>query len=285
MSNLKEAIKLEYQKVASDFIYGIKKYCKVEHPKKGKIIFDLFDFQAECLKQFFTHRYNIILKSRQMGISTLVAAYILFKMLFNENFKVLIIATTQNVAANLVRKVQVMNENLPVWLRGKSVSDNKLQLELTNGSFVKAVSSSSNSGRSEALSLLVIDEAAFIDRFSDIWTAAQMTLATGGDAIVLSTPNGVGNLFHKLYETAELDINSEETKGLEKFNPIKLPWYLHPERDQAWRDQQTALVGTRQASQECLGGNSLITVRNKITGQVKEISLKDFYEEVNSASL
>ena len=282
MSNpsIKDAIKAKYEKISQDFIYGIKKYCKVEHPIKGKILFNLFPFQEDTLRQFFKHRFNIILKSRQMGISTLVAAYILFKMLFNENFKVLIIATTQDVAANLVRKVQIMNENLPVWLRGKSVSNNKLTLELVNGSIVKAVSSSSHSGRSEALSLLVIDECAFVDRAEEIWTSAQSTLATGGDAILLSTPNGVGNLFHKLYEEAELGTSSELTAGLDKFNPIKLKWDLHPERNQTWRDQQTALLGIRSAAQECLWGKSIVTVQNKITGEIKDILYEDLYEEL-----
>lgn len=249
--DIRERIKEEFVKIKNDFIYGIKKYCKVEHPIRGKILFNLFPFQEETLKQFFLHRFTIILKSRQMGISTLVAAFILFKMIFHENYKVLIIATTQDVAANLVKKIQVMNDGLPIWLRGTAVSDNKLKLELSNGSFVKAVSSSATSGRSEALSLLVIDEAAFVDRFSEIWTSAQMTLSTGGSAIILSTPNGVGGLFHKLFEAAEDSTSIEELEGLEKFNPIRLPWHLHPERDQKWREQQTALLGVRQAAQEC----------------------------------
>ncbi len=211
-----------------------------------------------------------------MGISTLIAAYALLNMIFRKNYKVLVIATTQDVAANLVRKVKVMYDNLPSFLKAKRLTaDNKLSMELPNGSSIKAVSSSAHSGRSEALSLLIIDEAAFVDRFSEIWTASQMTLATGGAAIVLSTPNGVGNLFHRIYADAEAGVQAEVLEGIEQFCPIKLPWYLHPERDQAWRDLQTTLLGKREAAQECVAGNTIITVKNTKTGCIEHITIDE----------
>tara|TARA_R110000765_G_scaffold88912_5_gene169948 strand:- start:619 stop:1995 length:1377 start_codon:yes stop_codon:yes gene_type:complete len=177
-----------------------------------------------------------------LGISTLTAGYALWKMLFKSDFNVLVIATKQDVAKNLVTKVRVMHENLPKWLRGQVLEDNKLSLRLTNGSQVKAISSKSDAGRSEALSLLIFDEAAFIDRIEDIWTAAQQTLATGGDCIALSTPNGVGNWFHKHWVAAEAG---------GEFNTIRLHWTVHPDRDDAWREKQTELLGEKMAAQEC----------------------------------
>lgn len=252
MNKIQEAIKQEFSRCLNDYIYAIKKYFYVEHPKKGKILFQLFPFQEDTIRDLIKHRFVIIGKSRQMGISTLLAAYALLNMIFKKNYKILVIATTQDVAANLVRKVRVMYDNLPSFLKAKRlISDNKLSMELPNGSSIKAVSSSASSGRSEALSLLIIDEAAFVDRFEEIWTSAQMTLATGGDAVILSTPNGTGNLFHKMFKAAETGLINEEMEGLEKFHAIRLPWFLHPERDQVWREQQTALLGKRAAAQEC----------------------------------
>lgn len=202
------------------------------------------------MKAFYDNKYNIVLKSRQMGISTLVAGYIMYKMLFEDEFKVLVIATKQDVAKNLVQKIQLMFDMLPPFIKSgvEIKNNNKLELVLSNGSSVKAVSSSPSAGRSEALSLLVIDEAAFIENFDPIWTAAQSTLSTGGDAIILSTPNGTGGLFYKLWAEAEA---GDAAEGLDKFNPIKLKWNLHPERDQKWRDQQDTLIGKRSAAQEC----------------------------------
>ena len=120
--------------------------------------------------QFAEHDYSVILKSRQLGISTLTAGYTLWSMIFNSDFNALVIAIKQDTAKNLVTKIRVMHEFLPSWLKGNILEDNKLSLRLANGSQVKAVSSSPDAGRSEALSLLVIDEAAFIDSIDDIWT-------------------------------------------------------------------------------------------------------------------
>ena len=240
---LKEIIKEEYQRCASDPIYFMKKYCMIQHPVRGKIPFHLFPYQEDTLTQFKDCRYNIVLKSRQTGISTLVAGFSLWKMLFNQDFNVLVIATKQEVAKNLVTKVRVMNQYLPSWLKLETAEDNKLSLRYANGSQIKATSAAGDAGRSEALSLLVFDEAAFIDKIEEIWVSAQSTLSTGGNAIILSTPNGVGNFFHKTW------VGSED--GTNTFNNIRLHWSVHPERDQSWRDEQEVLLGPKGAAQEC----------------------------------
>jgi len=210
---------------------------------RGKIPFHLFPYQEDTLTQFKDCRYNIVLKSRQTGISTLVAGFSLWKMLFNQDFNVLVIATKQEVAKNLVTKVRVMNQYLPSWLKLETAEDNKLSLRYTNGSQIKATSAAGDAGRSEALSLLVFDEAAFIDKIEEIWVSAQSTLSTGGNAIILSTPNGVGNFFHKTWVGAE--------DGTNGFNTIKIHWSVHPERGQEWRDEQEKLLGPKGAAQEC----------------------------------
>jgi len=143
----------------------------------------------------------------------------------------------------LVTKVRVMHANLPSWLKQKCVEDNKLSLRYKNGSQIKAVASGDEAGRSEALSLLVLDEAAFIDKIDGIWAAASQTLSTGGQCLALSTPNGVGNWFHKTWMDAE--------DGLNDFNFMRLHWTVHPERKQDWRDDQDKLLGPSLAAQEC----------------------------------
>ena len=234
----------EYIKCAQDPVHFFKKYCYIQHPQRGRILFNLYPFQSRVLTLLDKNPYSIILKSRQLGISTLSAGYALWLMLFHENKNVLALATTQATARNLVQKVQFMYENLPSWLKVDSVENNKLSLKLKNGSRVQAKSSSSDAARSEAVSLLIIDEAAFIENVAETWASAQQTLATGGGAIVLSTPYGTGNWFHQMWVRAEAGEND--------FLPIKLPWNLHPERDQKWRDKQDELLGDpRLAAQEC----------------------------------
>ena len=240
---IKEVIKKEYVKCAQDPAYFMKKYCMIQHPIQGKIPFELYDFQDKVVSEFQEHRMNVILKARQLGISTLTAGYSLWMMTFQQDKNILVIATKQEVAKNLVTKVRVMHANLPSWLKQRCVEDNKLNLRYRNGSQIKAVSSGPEAARSEALSLLILDEAAFIDKIDDIWTASQSTLTTGGQCIALSTPNGVGNWFHKTW------VEAEEGRGL--FNPIKLHWTVHPDRGDEWRKEQDTLLGIGSAAQEC----------------------------------
>jgi hypothetical protein len=273
--DLKQIIRQEFVRCVADPVHFMRKYCYIQHPQRGRILFNLYPFQEKVLTHFQNNPYSIVLKSRQLGISTLGAGYALWLMLFHKDKNVLTLATTQATARNLVSKVQFMYENLPSWLTVPSVEDNKLSLRLTNGSKIQAKSSNSDSARSEAVSLLLIDEAAFIDNIGETWASAQQTLATGGGAIVLSTPYGTGNWFHQTWVRAESREND--------FLPIKLPWYVHPERDQAWRTRQDDLLGDpRLAAQECdcLWGPTLITVQDTKTGEEKVISLEDLFWEL-----
>jgi hypothetical protein len=241
--NLKQVIKREYLKCVEDPVHFMRKYCTIQHPKEGKIKFDLYPFQEKCLQEFDKNRYNIILKSRQLGISTLSAGYSLWTMLFQNDKNILVIATGKDTAKNLVTKVRVMYDGLPSWLKTQTEEVNKLSLRFKNGSQIKAIASNESAGRSEALSLLILDEAAFIDKIDEIWTAAQQTLATGGDCIVLSTPNGVGNWFHQQWVGAE--------DGTNEFNTIRLHWTNHPDRNESWRKEQDKILGPSKAAQEC----------------------------------
>lgn len=241
--DVKKIVIQEYAKCAKDPAYFMRKYCYIQHPQRGRILFNLYPFQDKVLHLFRDHQYLITLKSRQLGISTLAAGYSLWLMIFHKDKNVLALATTQATARNLVTKVQFMYDQLPSWLRLKAVEKNKLSLRLKNGSRISAKSSNSDAARSEAVSLLIIDEAAFIDNIEETYASAQQTLATGGQCMALSTPNGIGNWFHQTFEKAETGENS--------FVPIRLPWTVHPERNQEWRDQQDADLGPRMAAQEC----------------------------------
>jgi len=241
--NIKKIIAQEYIKCAKDPAYFMKKYCYIQHPTRGRILFSLYPFQSKVLHLFRDNQYIITLKSRQLGISTLSAAYSLWLMLFHKDKNVLALATTQATARNLVSKTMFMYDELPRWLKLPAKEKNKLSLRLKNGSKITAKSSNADAARSEAVSLLLIDEAAFIDNIEETFTAAQQTLATGGQCMALSTPNGIGNWFHQTWEKAESRENS--------FLPIRLPWTVHPERDDTWREQQDKDLGPRMAGQEC----------------------------------
>ena len=239
----REEILKEIVKSGKNPSYFINNYAKISHPLQGLIPFKTYNYQEELISDFNDYRFNVVLKARQLGISTITAAYVAWMMLFHRDKNVLVIATKFGTAANLVKKVKAIHKHLPGWLKIADISiDNRTSFELSNGSQIKASSTSSDAGRSEALSLLVIDEAAHVEGLEELWTGLYPTLSTGGRCIALSTPNGVGNWFHQTCIDAEMQKND--------FHLITLPWDVHPDRDRAWFDKETKNMSRRQIAQE-----------------------------------
>ena len=235
----------EIVRCGKDPSYFMNKYVKIQHPQRGTIPFKTYSFQDDCLKDFVDHRFNVILKSRQLGLSTLSAAYAAWLAIFYKDKNILVIATKLSVAMNFIKKVKTAIRGLPQWLILPEITtNNKQSVEFSNGSTIKAVPTSEDAGRSEALSLLIVDEAAFVRNFDELWMGLYPTLSTGGRAIVLSTPNGVGGQYYDIYVKAESREN--------EFNPIKLPWDVHPERDDDWFEKETKNLNQKQVAQELL---------------------------------
>jgi hypothetical protein len=240
--NKKQRVK-EILKCGKDPTYFLKTYARISHPLHGLILFNTYDFQDRLLEDFNDYRFNVILKARQLGISTITAGYIVWMMLFHRDKAVLVMATKFATAGNLVNKVKKIMKNLPDWIRIATIDiDNRTSFILSNGSSIKATSTSGDAGRSEALSLLVLDEAAHIDGLEELWTGLYPTLSTGGRCIALSTPNGVGNWFHKTCAAADAGTNN--------FNLTTLMWDVHPDRDQEWFKKETKNMSKRQIAQE-----------------------------------
>ena len=239
----KKEILKEVVKAGKDPVYFTTNYCRISHPQRGLIPFKAYDYQQELLKDFNDYRFNIILKARQLGISTITAAYIAWLMLFHRDKNILVVATKLQTATNLVKKVKAIIKNLPDWMRISDIEiDNRTSFELKNGAQIKGSSTSGDAGRSEALSLLVIDEAAHVEKLDDLWTALYPTLSTGGRCIALSTPNGVGNWFHQNCVESEAGTND--------FYMTTLMWDVHPDRDMKWFEKETKNMSKRQIAQE-----------------------------------
>jgi len=243
----------EYLNCRSDPIYFLKKYGTIK-TTSGKTSFDLYPFQEDVINCFLEYSYNIILKSRQLGISTLCAGYVAWLITFFKDKEVYTLATKGRVATNLISKIKLVLNNLPDWMAPKQLVDQRQNIELANGSRAQAVATTDDAGRSESLNLLIIDEASFINNSSieSIWLAAQPTLTTGigGDCIVLSTPNGVGTWFHQQWVKAEEGEKTKKGDTEIMFHPIKLPWNVHPDRDKNWEKRERSKLGDTGFSQE-----------------------------------
>ena len=239
----------EILRCGSDASYFINTYIKIPHPLKGMLKFDTFPFQDDCLKKFQENRFVIVNKSRQLGLSTVSAGYALWMALFQKEKNILVIATKFETSKLFLKKVEAMLDSLPSWLVMPKLKARTVKnIDFSNGSKIKAIPTSADAGRGEALSLLIVDEAAHVEGIDELWLGLSPTLSTGGSAILISTPSGVGTFFHKIWEGAKNETNN--------FIPIELPWTVHPERDQAWfEDQRKAIIdaiGERGVAQELL---------------------------------
>lgn len=225
----KQNLRDEIIRCGKDPCYFIRTYVKIKHPVKGLIPFKMYDYQEELVNDYESNRFNIVLKARQLGISEVTAAYATWLMLFHREKNIIVMASKAETAKNIIRKVGTALKKLPKWLMLADVTtDNKLSIELSNGSRCAAIATSEDAGRSEAVSFLIIDEAAFIQRFDELWTGLYSTIAAGGRATILSTPNGVGNKFHQLC------VDAQDGKNEFKFHQFM--WWAHPERIEGLRD-------------------------------------------------
>lgn len=237
----------------STFIYVI-------HPVQGKISFDLYNYQRSVLYHFLKNRFNIVLKFRQAGLTELISMYCLWLAMFHPNKNIQIISIKDRVAKKVLRRIKYMYRNLPYFLRISVVNGRPgeigtgTEIEFSNGSTITSIPTTEDAGRSEAVSLLVIDEAAIVRWATQIWAAAFPTLSTGGSSIINSTPYGVGNFYHKQWVDA--------VAGGNEFFPIRLHWRMHPERDNEWYRVMASALGPRRTAQEIDGdfltsGNSV----------------------------
>ena len=238
-------------KVRKDPFY-FSTFINVIHPIKGKVPFHLYPYQVKVLHDFLQHRFNIVLKFRQAGLTELIAMFCLWYAMYHRNKNINIISIKDTVAKKVLRKIKFMYRNLPDHLKIPVVNGTRSkdigtasEMEFSTGSIISSIPTTEEAGRSEALSLLVIDEAAIVRWANTIWAAAFPTLSTGGRAILNSTPYGMGNFFHKTWTDATLRNNP--------FNPIRLTWQMHPERDMSWYAKMSEALGPRRTAQEIDG--------------------------------
>lgn len=237
-------------KVSKDIFY-FSHFIWVINPVLGRVRFDLYPYQKSVLYNFLKERFNIILKFRQAGITELISMYCLWLAMYHSNKKINIISIKDTIAKKVLKKIKFMYKNLPWYLQTPIINGrigeygSASTMEFSNGSIIESIPTSDQAGRSESLSLLVIDEAAIVRWAAQIWAAAFPTLSTGGSAIVNSTPFGVGGFYHSTWVDA--------ISGSNPFNPIRLYWQMHPDRDQDWYDEMATALGPKRTAQEIDG--------------------------------
>ena len=231
----------EYRKCAPDtkdpekllkaFVYFCENHWSIRHPEQGRIRFYLFEAQIETVESWLSTRYSLILKARQIGFSTLVAAFAYWNAQFYPDRPILMLSRTEREAIKLLQKAKYGYQFLDEWFRWRAGPMNATQtkMEFTNGSYIESLPSASDPARGESAYLVVVDELAFLQNSEEAWSAIEPVADVGGRVIMLSTANGEGNLFHRLWVGA--------TNGTNRFTPLFFPWSANG-RTQDWYESK-----------------------------------------------
>tara|TARA_Y100000401_G_scaffold117395_1_gene126011 strand:- start:3852 stop:5489 length:1638 start_codon:yes stop_codon:yes gene_type:complete len=222
----------EYIKCSQDPKYFIKNYVKIVHVDKGLVPFHLWDFQEDMIDKFHDNRFVICKMPRQTGKSTTIIGFLLHYVLYNEDTRVAILANKGSTARELLGRLQLAYENLPMWLQQGIVEWNKGNIELENGSKILASATSSSAIRGGTFNIIFLDEFAFVPPgiADEFFRSVYPTISSGTSTkvLIVSTPNGM-NMFYKMW------INAVE--GRSDYVPVDVHWSAVPGRDSEWKEQ------------------------------------------------
>ena len=226
MSITKEQALIEYAKCVKNTPYSLRTYLQTYDNTKSKFVpLDLFPDQETLVEDYDNYEENIALKYRQAGVSTVTAAWASKKVVFankQKPEKILVIANKLDTAVEFANKIRGFTEQWPNWMGVTFSSEKNSQrhFKLSNGCEVKAVATSPDALRGYTPTVLIFDEAAYIEANDDFWSACMASLSTGGKVIVISTPNGYDAIYYSIYEQA--------IKGMNNFKVTEMFWWRDP---------------------------------------------------------
>lgn len=242
----------ELRKCAKDPIYFIKNYVKIKHPKRGKIPFAMYDYQEQLVNMYMGNRFNIILSARQTGKTETSCAFLLWYAIFQPERTVLIASNKSSNAMEIISKIKFAYEELPNWLKPGIDDDNwnKHTCSFDNKSRIVSTTTSKDSGRGLAISLIYCDELAFVKNHvqEEFWDSILPTISTGGAMIITSTPNGDSNLFARMWFSSAAKVPEERLD--DDFVPLHVKWDQPPGRDSKFKQTMITKLGERKWEQE-----------------------------------
>ena len=234
----------EYVKCALSFTYFAHKYGRITHPVHGLIPAIAYIYQRRVIDQYGKNRFNIISKFRQGGLTTFSVLWALWRCMFRKGQQILVMSKTDREAIVAGEVAKIALENLPSWLKPTTDKENEHEKRFTTTNS-KLMFHTPAAARGKAITILIIDEAAFIPDMEKHWKAMYPVISTGGSCIVVSTVNGLGNWYQKAYYDAKSKKN--------KFNIIDLDYWWHPAyNNPAWVRDQKAQLGEKGWLQEVL---------------------------------
>lgn len=259
--NEKQIIEL---KKCSDYdtgpLFFMEQFVYVQHATRGKIKFVPYPYQRELVDCYHRNRYSIALVSRQMGKTTVAAAYLLWYAMFVPDSTILIASKTGADAKEIMQKIRYAYEELPDHIRAGAKEYNKHSVMFDNNSRIISTTTTENTGRGMALSLVYLDEFAFVNpptMAEELWTSLSPTLSTGGRCIVTSTPSSENDTFAKIWFDATNTLDEygnyrNNGLGINGFKAFFADWTANPERDEKWAEIERAKISDDRFAREHL---------------------------------
>ncbi len=254
-SQLKEIIRCADPVDGPEYFLG--HYFYIQHPTKGRMKYQPFDYQKRLVSTYHNFRYSISLMPRQTGKSTTAAGYLLWYAMFVPDSTILVAAHKYSGSQEIMQRIRYAYESVPNFIRAGVTSYNKGSIDFDNGSRIVSATTTENTGRGMSISLLYCDEFAFVRPTiaKEFWTSISPTLATGGKCIITSTPNSDEDQFAQIWRQANkrIDEYGNETElGINGFKPFRSYWNEHPDRDEKWEAEQRAQLGEERFRREMM---------------------------------
>lgn len=228
--------------------YFMSNYFFIQHPLHGKMLYKPYKFQEQLIETYHKYRFSISMMPRQTGKSTSAAGFLLWYAMFVPDATILVAAHKYAGAQEIMQRIRYAYESCPDHIRAGVVSYNKGSLEFENGSRIVSQTTTENTGRGMSITLLYCDEFAFVRPTiaQEFWTSITPTLSTGGKAIITSTPNSDEDQFALIWKGAnktEDAYGNETPLGVNGFKAYRAYWAEHPDRDEAWAEEQRQILG------------------------------------------
>ena len=237
------------------FEYFAKKFFYIQHPVEGKMLFQPFEYQKNLLHSYHDHRFNVNMLPRQSGKTTTAACYLLWFAMFHPDQTILIAAHKYTGAQEIMQRIRYGYELCPNHVRAGVINYNKGSMEFENGSRIVSATTTGNTGRGMSISLLYCDEFAFVNPgiAQEFWTSISPTLATGGRAIITSTPNSDEDVFAQIWRESQNKYDehgNEQEVGQNGFHGFTASWDEHPDRDEQWKQEELGRIGEERFRRE-----------------------------------
>lgn len=217
----------------------------IRHPERGKIKFELREAQEITLKAWLTERYNIVLKARQVGFSTLAAGISFWLIFFHSDKFIIMLSRTERESVKLLQKAKYGYKWLPSWMKVRGpqpLTDHQQKISFDNDSSVESLPSNNDPARGESVYLIIVDEWAFLPNAEEAWASIEPVADVGGRVIGLSTANGSGDFFHSMWVKSET--------GHSRFKPLFFPWSANTDRGEDWYESKAEELPSWQLHQE-----------------------------------